>query len=235
MNKESTNPTTTYSPASKVVPVYTVKGYDTSFRLAARTNDGLTMFEAVSNPKANEVSEVLDIGGKVNWIDVTYRSGDAFVYGTIDNPEKVELLVEGLMDAPLERTSIDHYYNAPPAEPNLIVFHLKDGTAAVRDYRTDTGGLSNLAGSLRDIPYDTGLDPVSGIVIPQAIRGAVNEALKAWREYQDPFNPLSEAERQRQKLTCGGTRPTAEARKTNAGGVYYTTNDVFPGCPWGEC
>jgi Ca2+-binding RTX toxin-like protein len=93
--------------------------------------------------------------------------------------------------------------------------------------------LSNLAGSLRDIPYDTGLDPVSGIVTPQAFRGTVNEALKAWLEYQGPFNPLSEAERQRQKLTCGDTRPTAEARKTNGGGVYYTTNDVFPGGPWG--
>ena len=231
--KESTNPTTTNSATPNVVPVYAVEGYDTSFRLAARMDDGLMMFESVSDPNATHASDVLDIGGKVSRIDVTYRGTPALVYGTIEDPEKVQRLVGGFMDAPLKPTMVDHYNEAPPWTTYLIIFRLKDGTTVARDYRTGSGRLSNLAGSLRDLPYGTRLDPASGIVTPQTFRGAVEESLQAWRGYVGHFysSPTEEGT-QPKKRTCGDGRTTKEARRISGGGMFYTTNDVFPSGPW---
>jgi hypothetical protein len=73
--EQRTGSTTTDQAASDVVPVYAIKGYDTSFRLAARMDDGLITFEVLSNPRANEASDVLDIGGKVSSIDITHWRG----------------------------------------------------------------------------------------------------------------------------------------------------------------
>ena len=55
---------------NKAVPVYAVEGYGTSFRLAARVGDRVVPFEAFANPKADEASDILDIGGKVRSISV---------------------------------------------------------------------------------------------------------------------------------------------------------------------
>src|SRR5215208_7773152 len=98
--KESTDLTTTSSSAasSDVVPVYAVEGYDTSFRLAACLGDRLIMLEALSNPRADEASDLLDIDGKVSRIYIT-SSGAAkdldLVYGSIEEPEKVGRVVQG--------------------------------------------------------------------------------------------------------------------------------------------
>jgi hypothetical protein len=210
--------------ASNLVPVYAVKGYDTSFRLAARINDRSIMFEALLNPKANDATDVLDIGGKVSSISVTDQYDADRVLHTIEDPEEVEQLVQGLMEAPL-KTTIANYYRGNEKNHFLIVFHLKDGTAVARHYRKDTGRLTNL---LSGGPDQT---PASGIVTPQAFRGAVEEAVKGYLEYLEKLYP-TKAEEQRQKRTCGDTRTTNEARRIDRGFEFYTTNDV-PGGPWG--
>jgi hypothetical protein len=46
-------------------PVYTVRGYRSSFRLAVRTRAGNVLFEADSNPRAKRGADLLDIAGKV--------------------------------------------------------------------------------------------------------------------------------------------------------------------------
>jgi hypothetical protein len=164
----------------KQVPVYAVKGYDTSFRLAASVDDSLILFEAVSNPKANEASDLLDIGGKVSSIsvyereaaDLTLAKAKArdMLLGTIEDPKKVEEAVQGLMDAPLKPTPIGYYESG--ALSYVIVFHLNDGTAVLREYRTDTGRVTNNISGWSGDGYPPSL---SGIVSPQAFREAVEE------------------------------------------------------------
>jgi len=230
--KESTDLTTTSSSAasSDVVPVYAVEGYDTSFRLAACLGDCLIMLEALSNPRANEASDVLDIGGKVSSIDITgsapAKEGKV-VYGSIEDPEKVQLLVRGLQDAPLEQTSILELSkgNSPYGdylEDFLIVFQLEDGTAVGRDYWAANGRLSNVA-------YGVDSNRRSAIVTPPEFLRAFEKATKGYREYVAP----TKAEKQRQKLTCGDTETTNEARRIGQGGIFFTTNDIFPSGPWG--
>jgi hypothetical protein len=112
VNRQGTSSTTQDQTASKPVQVYAVKGYDPSFRLAARMDDRLMIFEAFFNPKANEASGVLDISGKVSGIGITHWQGPTpagLAVGRIEDPERVERLVRELMDAPLKPTSPDHF------------------------------------------------------------------------------------------------------------------------------
>ena len=165
---------------TKQVPVYAVKGYDTAFRLAASVDDSLKQYEAVSNPKAKEASDLLDIGGKVSSIgvydreaaDLTLAKATArdLLLGTIGDPEKAEEVVQGLMDAPLKPTPSGYYESG--ALTYVIVFHLKDGTAVLRDYRTDTGRLDNNISGWGGGGYP---QPLRSIVTPQAFWEAVEE------------------------------------------------------------
>ncbi len=51
-------------------PVYTVKGYTPTFRLAAFRQGQLVLYEADDNPRAKTGADLLDIGGKVQSIGV---------------------------------------------------------------------------------------------------------------------------------------------------------------------
>jgi hypothetical protein len=128
------------------VPVYAIKGYGTSFRLAARMDDGLRMFEAYFNPKANEASDVLDIGGKVSGISISHWLPYPATpqVGSIDDPEKIERLVRGLMDAPLKPTSPDHFgsidfYNVPTNTDDYTGIRDLTTTASTSLSRTGRG------------------------------------------------------------------------------------------------
>ena len=90
--------------------------------------------------------------------------------GTIGDPEKAEEVVQGLMDAPLKPTPSGYYESG--ALTYVIVFHLKDGTAVLRDYRTDTGRLDNNISGWGGGGYP---QPLRSIVTPQAFREAVEE------------------------------------------------------------
>lgn len=51
-------------------PVYTVKGYDQAFRLAAHGYGRLYMYQVVENTKARTGADLLDISGKVREIRI---------------------------------------------------------------------------------------------------------------------------------------------------------------------
>jgi len=235
VNWQSTSSTTKEQAASNPVPVYAIKGYDTSFRLAARMDDGLRMFEAFFNPKANEGSDILDIGGKVSGIVIGHWRVVTGPVGHIEDREKIEWLVRGLMDAPLKPTYPDHFgtidtHNLPTNTDDYtgtkdlnhygIDIHLKDGTYVSFAYRMDTGRMSkNPLGGVKT--------PASGIVAPQAFRAAIEEAAKVFVKHIEALK----AEELRQKRWCADTRTTNETRRIKLNGVPYTTNDV-PGGPW---
>ncbi len=128
-------------------PVYEVEGYDPSFRLAAYDAYGgktLTLYEVMSNPKAKEASDYLDIEGKVRYIDIEAevrfiepRRGKGRVeLATIRDREQVRSLVSMVMEAPLEVEPGSFDDNG---KVYFIAFHLEDGTASVQTYYADEG------------------------------------------------------------------------------------------------
>jgi hypothetical protein len=211
---------------NKAVPVYAVEGYDTSFRLAARVGDRVVPFEAFANPKADEASDILDIGGKVRSISVLggdaadieldLDKADDLVIGTIGDPEEANRLVRGLMDAPLKPTPIGNYY-ANVDHRYVIVFRLEDGTAVAMDYRTDTGRLANTYST-----YGSGDPPLtSGIVTPPAFRDAIKEPV---REQIEEFAGPPES-----TLSYGGREVISSPQPSYCwgGGCF----DGLPGAP----
>ena len=191
-------------------PVYEVEGYEPSFWLAARQRGELTLYEAVSNPRAEEGSDLLDVDGKVRRIDVAHREDAGEVLGTIDAPEEVGSLVRGLLGASLQQTDPDHFGTK---DTYLVIFRLRDGMVAVREYRTDTGRLA------------------PGIVAPEGFRRAIEGALEGFLEEQEELREATAAEELRAARACGEIRTTDETRTIDRG-VPYTTNDV-PGGPFG--
>ena len=176
---------------SRMVPVYAVERYDTSFRLATREQGRLWIYDALSNPKAEQGSNLLDIGGKVSSISVTHWENPGRVLGIMDDTEEVGTLVRGLMEAPLKPIGPDYYGTK---NHYVVVFRLGDGTAAARNYRTDTGRLA--IGSI-----SSSMTPPTGIVTPEALRNAIDEALEGYLKKQEALREATIVEEQRKNRT----------------------------------
>ena len=130
--------------------VYEVKGYDPSFRLAAYNDiyegKNPTLYEVMSNPRADEPSDYLDIEGKVRYIGIEAevrfiepRRGRGRVeLAAIRDRREVRSLVSMIMEAPLEAEpgSVDDN-----GRVYFLVFHLEDGTATTQTYYADEGKL----------------------------------------------------------------------------------------------
>lgn len=192
-------------------PVYEVAGYDTSFRLAARERGTLTLYEATSNPRARVGADLLDIEGKVGSISITHGEGVGEVLASLDTPDEVGPFVRGLVDAPVRRLDPDHFglRNVYP-----VVFHLDDGTAAVREYRNDTGML--------------GSNGSAAIATPESLRKDIGGLLEEYPQRQEALREASVAEEFRRVRACGDAPKTDESRTIDRG-VPYTTNDAPDG------
>lgn len=122
-------------------PVYEVKGYDPSFRLAAYDDayggKKLTLYEVMFNPKAKEASDYLDVEGKVRYIGVNSDFDGTTELAAIRDPEKVRSLVSMVMEAPL--AAKPGSFGNENAKVYFIAFHLRDGTASVQTYYADEG------------------------------------------------------------------------------------------------
>jgi hypothetical protein len=70
-------------------PLYQVDGYRPSFRLAARQDGRLVLFQADTNPEARAGRELLDLEGKVRRISVNSRAGATTELGAISDPGQV--------------------------------------------------------------------------------------------------------------------------------------------------
>jgi hypothetical protein len=138
-------------------PVYTVKGYKFTFRLAAHDSDNnrLVLFEADTNPNAKKGADLLDIAGKVEYIGVNSEQDSKTELAAIKDPKEVGALVNMVLAAPVEQD------RPPQNEPQyFIAFHLEDGTTVTRQYGLHTGELSR------------------GILLPKAFEMAVEQALQ---------------------------------------------------------
>ena len=110
-------------------PVYSVVGYSPLFRLWS----GGLLFEADTNPKAKKGADLLDIGGKVDYIETDPAAGV-----TVREPVRVDALVDVILNAPVNQKIQSR------AEGQIVImfFHLKDGSTVRRAYYPDRGLLS---------------------------------------------------------------------------------------------
>jgi hypothetical protein len=134
-------------------PVFAVRGYDPSFRLAATHHGRLRLYEADAAVGARTGADLLDLAGKVRHLSV--NSG-RFELARIKSRPRVAELVGQVLAAPV----------APPsgrAEHRhcFVVFNLHDGTAVRRAFFPATGEL------------------LPGVFAPPAFTGAVEGALEA--------------------------------------------------------
>jgi hypothetical protein len=110
-------------------PVYSVVGYSPSYRLWA----GGLLFEAYTSPKARKGSDLLDIGGKVDYIETDPAAGVI-----IREPARVAALVDMILNAPVNQK----IQSKAEGQIVTVFFHLKDGTTVRRGYWPDQGLLS---------------------------------------------------------------------------------------------
>ena len=144
-------------------PVYRVKGYSPEFRLAARQDGRITLFEAFDNPRARLGRDLLDVADKVRRIGVYEdRAEDSRLVevGSIGDRGRVMELTELILNAPVA---------AGDRERNLgdrvrryfISLHLRDGTAVTRAYYPESG----------DFGTRLVLAPEFGAAVERAIEG----------------------------------------------------------------
>jgi len=111
-------------------PLYQVRGYRPTFRLAARQDGRLVVFEADTNPRARAGRDLLDLDGKVRRISINSRTDGTTELGVITDPEQVAGMVRMLLAGPVNQ----RVQPAGEQPVRLLAFHLLDGTATVRAY-----------------------------------------------------------------------------------------------------
>jgi hypothetical protein len=106
--------------------LYAVKGYRPTFRLAARRDGELVLFEATENPRARTWADLLDLGGKVRWIGV--NDGSNRPRAAIRDRQQVGRLVELLLGSRVGEAT------ACADDGVFLAFHLDDATATTLGY-----------------------------------------------------------------------------------------------------
>ena len=121
-------------------PVFAVKGYAPTFRLAARHNNRLTLYEAESNPAARPGADLMDIEGRVKSIALLDAKTGRTPVSRISDRSRVDSLVRIIGGANVDPTYPPLQYTGP-VDYVQLAFELDDGTAAVRSYDRTRGVL----------------------------------------------------------------------------------------------
>ena len=131
-------------------PVFAVRVYVPTFRLAARHDGRLVLYEADSNPAAKRGSDLLDIDGIVMGIALLSPKDGRTVLGRITDPARLRDLVALVLAASVDQ---GRALGAPSPPPAFVAFELRDGSVSARAYSADAGILSRgilVAGAFRD-------------------------------------------------------------------------------------
>ena len=134
-------------------PVFTVKGYRPSFRLAASHQGRLRLYEADAADGARTGADLLDLAGKVRYLSV--NSGRSELARIKDRPRVAELVGQ-VLAAPVRPAG-----GRAEQRYCFVVFNLADGTAVRQSFFPATGELG------------------PGVFVPPAFTGAVEAALEA--------------------------------------------------------
>ena len=154
-------------------PVYAVTGYAPTFRLAARRDGRLVLYEADTNPAARTGRDLLDIEGKVVGIALVSGKDGRTILGRITDRSRIDELVRLVVSAPVDQsppqaaTSPQTPLPTPTTAIQIrtygfsVAFELADGTATRRNYDLASGVLHR------------------GILVAGAFRSAVEELVAA--------------------------------------------------------
>ena len=154
-------------------PMYSLKGYATTFRLAARRDGKLVLYEADSNPAAKTGRDLLDIEGRVVGIALMGGKDGRAILGRITDQSRIDDLVRLVLSAPVDQSpplaaaSPRTPLSTPTAQIQIrtygvfVSFELADGTATRRNYDIANGVLQR------------------GIMVAGAFRTAVEELIAA--------------------------------------------------------
>src|SRR5438093_4274468 len=84
-------------------PVYAVKGYVPTFRLAAHRDGQLVLYEADTNPAARTGRDLLDIEGKVVGIALVSGKDGRTILGRITDRTRIDDLVRLVLSGPVDQ------------------------------------------------------------------------------------------------------------------------------------
>jgi len=110
--------------------IYRVQGYAPTFRLAAHQGGHIVLFEADTDPHAKTGADLLDIGGKVQFITVTDDISGGEPVATLADAHLVTTLVSLLLAAPVDQSR----QSGDATVRYFLAFHLADGTQVSRLY-----------------------------------------------------------------------------------------------------
>ena len=113
-------------------PVFAVKGYAQTFRVAARHDGRLVLYEADSNPAASRGADLMDIDGKVRSIALFDQKTGRIPVSRLDESSRVAELVRLVRGARVDQNISPGC--AHPRDCVRIAFELIDGTASIRSY-----------------------------------------------------------------------------------------------------
>lgn len=117
--------------------VYRVNGYRPAFRVAARHDGRLFLYEADTNPAARVGADLLDMAGRVVYIGINSQADGITQLGTIKDPKAVQSLVDMVEQGAVNQSG------QPAADLRYFVdFHLADGTEVIRAYWPGAGELA---------------------------------------------------------------------------------------------
>jgi hypothetical protein len=111
----------------KGTALHAVKGYRPTFRLAARRDGELVLFEAVENPRARTWGDLLDVAGKVRWIGINDDRNRPLA--ALRDRQQVARLVGLLLGSRVGKQAA-----CADDKSVLLAFHLDDGTATTLSY-----------------------------------------------------------------------------------------------------
>lgn len=117
-------------------PIYSLRDYKASFRVAVKGANGIVIYEADTNPKASTGADLLDLAGRVDSIGI--RDTNEQELATIRDAAVVNRLVSLILQAPVDQAA------QPPAgaAQYFVAVRFRDGTQTVRAFWPSTGLLT---------------------------------------------------------------------------------------------
>jgi hypothetical protein len=104
--------------------IYAVRGYATTFRIAARHDGGLTSYQVWCSDDADVGADLFDIYGRVERISVTADVSETSGFAVIDDQATITRLVSML----LEGKVIPEELSSTAPVTHQMIIHLDDGT-----------------------------------------------------------------------------------------------------------
>lgn len=129
----------------KGTPIYMVRGYKSSFRIAVQESNNISLYQVSHNPSAKQGSDLVDITNRIEYIrisDDNYKE-----LATIRDSQEINEMVDTILQAPVNISSSEQI-----GKRYFIFFHLKDGSDFKGAYWLETGQFYGM-----DLPVEFGI------------------------------------------------------------------------------